>query len=161
AARLVVTLALMTTGAVGMYIVPVVLPSVQAEFGVARADASVPYSLLMIGFGLGGLMMGRLADRYGVTVPLLLGAAALRVGFIVAGLAESLGAFILAHGLLIGFLGSSALFAPLIADTSLWWARRRGIAVAICASGNYLGGAIWPTIVQHFVESVGWRQTYF
>jgi MFS family permease len=67
----------------------------------------------------------------------------------------------LAHGLLIGFLGCSATFAPLIADTSLWFVRRRGIAVAICASGNYLGGSIWPGIVQHFVETVGWRQTYF
>jgi MFS family permease len=156
-----VTLALMTIGACGMYIVPVVLPSVQAEFGVARADAAMPYSLLMIGFGVGGLIMGKLADRFGVSVPLLIGATGLGVGFVVAGASDSLGAFMLAHGFLIGLLGSSALFAPLIADTSLWWARRRGIAVAICASGNYLGGAIWPTIVQHFVESVGWRQTYF
>ena len=156
-----VTLALMTIGACGMYIVPVVLPAVQAEFGVARADATAPYSLLMIGFGVGGLLMGRLADRYGVMVPLLIGAVGLGVGFVVAGTSTSLGAFILAHGFLIGLLGSSALFAPLIADTSLWWSRRRGIAVALCASGNYLGGAIWPTIVQHFVESGGWRQTYF
>jgi len=151
----------MTIGACGMYIVPVVLPSVQAEFGVARADAAMPYSLLMIGFGVGGLVMGRLADRYGVTVPLMIGAAGLGIGFVAAGTSGSLATFVLAHGFLIGLLGSSALFAPLIADTSLWWVRRRGIAVAICASGNYLGGAIWPTIVQHFVESVGWRQTYF
>ena len=76
-------------------------------------------------------------------------------------MAGSIWTFILAHGFLIGLFGCSATFAPLIADTSLWWVRRRGIAVAICASGNYLGGAIWPSIVQHFVESVGWRQTYF
>jgi MFS family permease len=68
--------------------------------------------------------------------------------------------FSLVHGLLIGFLGSAATFAPLLADTSLWFVRRRGFAVAVCASGNYLGGAIWPPIVQHFVETVGWRQTY-
>ncbi len=161
AARLVVTLALMTVGACGMYIVPVVLPAVQAEFGVARADAALPYSLLMIGFGLGGLLMGRLADRYGVTVPLLIGAAGLGAGFALAATTHSLSAFMLTHGVLIGFLGSAAMFAPLIADTSLWWVRRRGIAVAICASGNYLGGALWPPIIQHYVEQVGWRQTYF
>ena len=149
AARLVVTLALMTIGACGMYIVPVVLPVVQAEFGVARADAALPYSLLMIGFGIGGLIMGRLADRYGVMVPLLIGAAGLGAGFAVAGTTHSLSGFMLAHGVLIGLLGSAAMFAPLIADTSLWWVRRRGIAVAICASGNYLGGAIWPPVIQH------------
>ena len=161
AARLLVALALMTVGAAGMYIVPVVLPVVQAEFGVARADAAMPYSLLMIGFGIGGLIMGRLADRYGVMVPLLIGGACLGAGFALAGLTNSLTSFMLTHGILIGLLGSSAMFAPLIADTSLWWVRRRGIAVAITASGNYLGGALWPPIIQHSVEAFGWRQTYF
>jgi MFS family permease len=151
----------MTVGACGMYIVPVVLPVVQAEFGVTRADAAMPYSLLMIGFGLGGLVMGRLADRFGVMVPLLIGAGGLGAGFALAGMTTSLGAFMLVHGVLIGFLGSAATFAPLIADTSLWWVRRRGIAVAICASGNYLGGALWPPIIQHYVAEHGWRQTYF
>jgi MFS family permease len=161
AARLLVTLVLMTIGALGMYVVPVTLPAVQAEFGVARADAALPYSLLMIGFGIGGVLMGRLADRYGVMVPLLIGAAGLGAGFALAGTTHGLAGFMLAHGLLIGVLGSSAMFAPLIADTSLWWVRRRGIAVAICASGNYLGGALWPPVVAHYVEQVGWRQTYF
>ncbi|MEP7085394.1 MAG: MFS transporter, partial [Betaproteobacteria bacterium] len=151
----------MTIGASGMYVVAVVLPTVQADFGVARADASLPYTMLMIGFGIGGMMMGRLADRFGVMVPLLIGASSLGLGFVVAGLAPNIWVFALAHGLLIGFCGASSTFAPLIADTSLWFVRRRGVAVGICASGNYLGGAIWPTIVQHFVETVGWRHTYF
>ena len=158
--RLLVTLGLMTVGASGMYVVAVVLPTVQAEFGVARADASMPYTMLMIGFGVGGMVMGRLADRFGVMIPLLIGASSLGLGFIIAGMAGNIWIFGLAHGLLIGLCGASATFAPLIADTSLWFVRRRGIAVAVCASGNYLGGAIWPTIVQHFVATAGWRQTY-
>ena len=158
--RLAVTLALMTVGSSAMYVVSVVLPAVQAEFGVARADASLPYTLLMIGFGLGGIAMGKLADRYGVMVPVLVGAAGLGTGFIAAGLSGSLTGFAIAHGLLLGLLGSSATFAPLVADTSLWFVRRRGIALAICASGNYLAGAVWPPIVQHYVETAGWRATY-
>ena len=160
--RLVVTLLLMTIGSSGMYVVAVVLPAVQAEFGVARADASLPYTLLMIGFGVGGVLMGRLADRFGVD-----GAAADRRRAASAPASSLAGTGAAASGrsrsrtaCCIGLLGSSATFAPLVADTSLWFERRRGIAVAICASGNYLGGAIWPPIVQHFVESVGWRQTY-
>ena len=158
--RLGATLALMTIGSSAMYIVSVVLPAVQAEFGVARADASLPYTLLMIGFGIGGVMMGKLADRFGVTRPIFIGATGLGLGFIAAGTSQSLFGFALAHGLLLGLLGSSATFAPLVADTSLWFVRRRGIAVAICASGNYLAGAVWPPIVQHFVERSGWRATY-
>ena len=158
--RLANALVLMTIGSSTMYVVAVVLPSVQAEFGSARAGASLPYTLLMIGFGVGGVFMGRLADRRGIVVPLLIGAAGLGLGFVAAGLSRSLWTFALAHGVLLGLLGSSASFAPLVADTSLWFQRRRGIAVAICASGNYVAGAIWPPIIQHFVESVGWRQTY-
>ncbi len=158
--RLAASLALMTLGGAGMYIVTVALPPVQAEFGVARSDASLPYTLTMIGFGLGGILMGRLADRFGVIVPVLIGTLCLGLGFIAAGYAGSLWQFALAQGLLIGFLGCSATFAPLVADTSLWFHRRRGIAVAICASGNYLGGALWPPVVQHYFDAWGWRQTY-
>ncbi|MEO8154626.1 MAG: MFS transporter [Rhizobacter sp.] len=159
--RLMVTLALMTIGSAGMYVVSVALPSVQAEFGVARADASLPYTAMMIGFGVGGILMGRLADRFGVMVPVLIGAAGLGAGFFAAGSAGSIWTFSAAHGVLIGLLGCSATFAPLVADTSLWFVRRRGIAVAVCASGNYLAGAIWPPIVQHAIELVGWRHAYY
>lgn len=158
--RLAATLGLMTIGSAAMYVIAVVLPAVQAEFGVARADASLPYTLLMVGFGLGGVMMGKLADRFGVMVPVLIGAAGLGSGFALAAASSSVLMFAVVSGVLLGFLGSSATFAPLVADTSLWFVRRRGIAVAICASGNYLAGAIWPPIVQHLVETVGWRGAY-
>lgn len=161
ALRLVVTILLMTVGSSGMYVVSVVLPAVQADFGIARADASLPYTLLMIGFGAGGVLMGRLADRFGVMWPLLLGALSLGLGYIACSLANGIVAFTAAQAVLVGLFGSAAAFAPLVADTSLWFVRRRGIAVALCASGNYVAGAVWPPIVQHFVETVGWRQTYF
>jgi MFS family permease len=159
-ARLGVALLLGTIGGSSMYIVVVILPAVQTEFGVSRADASLPYMFTMIGFGAGGLLMGRLADRFGVMVPLLIGAVSLGLGFSLAGMASNIWTLALVHGVLIGLLGSSAMFAPLIADTSLWFTRRRGIAVAICASGNYLAGTVWPTVVQHFVAGYGWRSTY-
>jgi MFS family permease len=158
--RLGVVLLLMTIGSGAMYVIAVVLPAVQAEFGVARAEASLPYTLLMIGFGVGGIVMGKLADRFGVMWVVLIGAVGLGLGFVAAGMAGSLMGFALAHGVLMGAFGSSAIFAPLVADTSLWFVRRRGIAVAICASGNYLAGAVWPPVVQHFVETIGWRPTY-
>jgi MFS family permease len=159
-ARLAAALALTTIGGSGMYVVTVALPAIQAEFGVTRSDASLPYTATMVGFALGGILMGRLADRFGVIVPVVGGGIALGAGFIAAGNAGSLWQFALAQGLLIGLLGCSATFVPLVADTSLWFTRRRGIAVAICASGNYLAGALWPPVVQHFFETIGWRQTY-
>jgi len=159
--RLAATLGLMTLGSSAMYVVAVVLPAVQAEYGVARSDASLPYTMLMIGFGVGGVLMGRLADRHGVMVPVLIGAAGLALGYAGAAMAPGIVSFSIVHGLLLGLLGSSATFAPLVADTSLWFVRRRGIAVAVCASGNYLAGAIWPPIVQAVVQAQGWRAAYF
>jgi MFS family permease len=159
-ARLAASLALMTIGGAGMYVVTVALPPVQAEFAASRSDASLPYTLTMLGFGVGGIFMGRLADRFGVMVPVMLGGACLGLGFIAAGFSQSLVQFALIQGLVIGLLGTAATFAPLVADASLWFTRRRGIAVAICASGNYLAGAVWPPIVQHFFDTAGWRATY-
>ena len=159
-ARLSASLGLMTVSGVGMYTIAVALPAVQAEFGITRSDASLPYAATMIGFGLGGILMGRLSDRFGVMVPVLIGAVCLGLGFAAAGAADGLWQFVMAQGLLIGLLGASSTFVPLVADTSMWFTRRRGIAVAICASGNYLGGAIWPPVLQHYFDTIGWRATY-
>ena len=159
-ARLSAALALMTLGGSGMYAISVALAPVQHEFGVTRADASLPYTLTMIGFGIGGILMGKLSDRFGVMVPTIVGAIGLGSGFVLAGNATSLWQFSLAHGILIGLLGCSATFAPLVADTALWFTKRRGIAVAICASGNYLAGAVWPPILQYGFDTIGWRSTY-
>ncbi len=159
--RLFVSLLLMTIGGSGVYTVSVVLPLIQAEFGIARGDASLPYSAAMIGFGLGGVFMGRLADRFGVMIPVLIGALGLGGGFIAASASGSLWQFSIAQGLLMGFLGSAATFAPLAADTSKWFSRHRGIAVAICMSGNYLAGAVWSQVLSYYFVIVGWRETYF
>src|SRR3989441_1098197 len=158
--RLGAALLLMTIGGAAMYGVVVALPAVQAEFGVTRADASLPYTLTMIGFGVGGILMGRLADRFGVVVPVVTGALSLGAGFLLCGMSVTLWQFSLAHGLLSGLLGCAATFAPLVADTSMWFTRRRGMAVAICASGNSLAGAVWPPVLQHFFDTAGWRVTY-
>ncbi|WP_288252198.1 MFS transporter [uncultured Hydrogenophaga sp.] len=159
--RLLTVLGLVTLGNAGMYVVAVVLPAVQTEFGIGRGDASLPYTLMMVCLGLGGLFTGRLADKHGITPVLRLGAVAVAGGFAAAALSGNIWAFGLAHGLLLGLLGSSATFAPLLADTALWWNKRRGIAVAIAASGNYVAGTVWPPLVQWGIETIGWRNTYF
>ena len=157
--RLGVALVLSTIGGVGMWSVIAALPSVQAEFGVARGAASLPYTLTMIGFGLAGIFMGRLSDKFGIFVPVVIGTIALAIGFVAAGRAASITQFMIAQGVLIG-VGSSVTFAPLLADTSLWFMRKRGLAVGIFASGSYLAGTIWPPVLVHFMQTAGWRETY-
>ena len=159
-ARLGVALVACTIGGVGFWSVVVALPAVQAEFGVDRGAASLPYTLTMLGYAAGGVLMGRLADRFGVAKPIAFGGVALGLGYIASGMSGALWQFILAHGVLIGFLGSSSTFGPLVADTTLWFNRRRGVAVAVCASGNYLAGTIWPPVVEFLIGKMGWRWTH-
>ena len=156
-ARLWVVLVLGTIGSVGMWSFVVALPAVQAEFGVARGDASLPFTLTMIGFGVGGIVMGRLADRFGIVLPVILGGILLGGGYLLSAVPATVWQIALAPGLL--GLGSAAPFWPLMTDISYWFARRRGIAVAIASCGNYLSGVIWPPLIQYFIAGHGWRPT--
>jgi MFS family permease len=156
--RLVVAVIIGTIGSIGMWSFVVALPAIQASFGVQRGEASLPYTLTMVGFAFGGVLMGRLADRFGIFVPLVAGALALGAGYVAASMAPTLLTFALAQ-LVVGF-GSSASFAPLMADMSHWFARRRGIAVALASVGNYLAGTLWPPLLQASIASQGWRPAH-
>ena len=157
--RLLVTLLLGTIGSSGMWVAVVVLPAAQSEFGVDRAGASLPYAATMIGFGMGNIVFGRLTDRYGIVFPVMLSAFMLGGGFLLGAHATHIWELTIIQGVLIG-LGTGGSFSPLIADLSHWFVRRRGLAVAAGATGNYLSGAIWPTPIQLMVETGGWRDAY-
>jgi len=154
-ARLAVTLAIATIGNVGMWSVIVIMPAVQAEFGVSRADSSLPYTLTMLGFGLGNLLIGRAVDRFGISFALIGASLLSGLGYLAAAASPTILILSVAH-FVIG-LGSAASFGPLIADISHWFQRRRGIAVAVAASGNYLSGAIWPMVLAGVLLDNGWR----
>jgi len=156
--RLALALLIGSIGSVGMWSVVVVLPVIQAEFGATRGAVSLAFTLSMLGFGLGGVVTGRITDRFGIVVAVALSIAFLGTGYVLAGLSTTLWQFI-AVSFLIG-LGTSATFAPLMAEASHWFERYRGLAVTIVASGNYVGGTIWPPLVNWGIQSQGWRTTH-
>ena len=156
--RLVLALAIGAIGSVGMWSVVVVLPVVQAEFAATRGAVSLAFTLTMLGFGSGAVVTGRITDRFGIVTAMALSIAMLGLAYVLAGLSTTLWQFI-AVSFLIG-LGTSATFAPLMAEASHWFERYRGLAVAIVASGNYVGGTIWPPLVNWGVQSAGWRTTH-
>jgi len=158
--RLAVALLIGTVGGVGLWSTVVVLPSIEAEFGTGRGGASLPYSATLIFYALGGIVMGRLVDRLGIAIPVALGGALMGLGYIATAYAQTYWHFVAGQAFLIGF-GSSVAFGPLVADISLWFKRRRGIAVALVASGNYLAGTVWPPIIQRSIAEIGWRDTHF
>jgi MFS family permease len=149
-----------TIGGVGMWSVVIILPTIETEFNISRGDASLPYMATMIGFAVGGVFMGRLADKWGVFIPLFVSAIIMGSGYILAAHTANLWQFIIVQAICIGMLGSSASFAPLVADITHWFVKRRGVAIALVASGNYLSGTIWPPLLTYGIEHYGWRNSY-
>ena len=141
-----------------MWVIILVLPSVQSEFGVDRASASLPFTLTMLGFALGNFYMGKLADRYNLSTVLLFSSILLASCFIFAAQSNSILSLAVIQ-FVIGF-GTGASFGPIIADTSIWFLKKRGIAVALAASGNYLSGVVWPIFTKDLLLNYGWRTVY-
>ena len=156
--RLASSVTLSTVGGIGMWCLVVALPSVQADLGVSRADISFSYTMTMLGFFAGGIVMGKVVDKQGIVTAIAISTILLGAGFAAAQMTSSLTLFAAAQ-VLIGF-AAAATFAPLVADISHWFDKRRGLAVAIAASGNYLAGAIWPPLIELMIRDYGWRTTY-
>ncbi|WGD50802.1 MFS transporter [Bradyrhizobium sp. CB1650] len=156
--RLVIAVVIGSIGAVGMWAVVVVIPVVQAEFGATRGAVSLAFTLMMFGFGLGGVIAGKITDRFGIVPAMAISIAFLGIANVLAGLSTQLWQFVAAY-FLIG-LGTSATFAPLMAEASHWFERYRGLAVTIVASGNYVAGTMWPPIVNWGVQTADWRVTH-
>ncbi|MGB7976315.1 MAG: MFS transporter [Roseiarcus sp.] len=156
--RLALSLLIATLIGVGMWAVIVVLPPAQLDFGVDRSSASLPYTVMMCALAFSTIALGRMTDRHGIVLPLLISVVTLGVGFMLAGYAPNLAVFTAAHAL-IG-IGAGTGFAPMMADISHWFVKRRGVAVVIVASGNYFAGTIWPLVMSFTIPLVGWRLTY-
>jgi MFS family permease len=157
--RLLITLMIGTIGSAGIWSIIVIMPAVEADFGASRADASLIYTITMVAFGAGNLFLGRVIDRFGVSKALVLSAVLNAIGFVGATLAANVTQMALVHGV-VGF-GAAIGFGPLVADISHWFLRRRGIAVAVAASANYLAGAVWPLLLAGVLADSGWRAVYY
>lgn len=154
------SLVMMSIGMGATYLAVVGLRPIADEFGWSRQVPSLAYAFAMLGAGVGGMAMGRWADRVGVGWPALLGACMIPFGAWLASRAQSVGMLYLAHGLFIGMLGNGALLAPVIANTTRWFDRRRGLAVAMVASGQHLAGIMWPPVLGWLIAAYGWRSTF-
>jgi MFS family permease len=156
--RLVLALIIGSLGSVGMWSVVVALPAVQADFGASRGAASLAFTMTMAGFGIGGVVAGKLTDRFGIVATIVLAAVLMGIGYVAASGSTALWQFNLIC-IVIG-AGSSATFGPLMAEASHWFERRRGFAVTVAATGSYIGGTFWPPLVNLWIQSFGWRPAH-
>ena len=155
-----VSMAMMAVALGAPYLVVVALKPIAAEFGWPRAVPSLCYALVLLGGGVGGLVMGHWADRVGILPPTFIGALAIGLGAWWASAADGRLGLYLSHGLLLGLLGDGAFIAPLLANATRWFDRRRGLAIALVASGQNLAGAIWPPVLRWLTDGYGWRRAF-
>jgi len=156
--RLLITLAIGLVANASMWLVVVIMPAVEVEFVLTRAETTLPYTLSMVGFGLGNFLIGRLVDRVGIMLALIVAAIGLITSLIIATLARDIFELAAIHFILGLF--AAVGFAPLMSDISHWFFKWRGTAMALVASANYLSGAVWPTVLAGILAESGWRQVY-
>ena len=142
----------------GMWAVVVIMPAVEAEFALTRAETSLPYMLSMLGYGLGNFIIGRWVDRVGIATALIGASFGIAVSFFAATQASDIGVLAAVHFVLGLF--AAVGFAPLMSDISHWFLKWRGTAMALVASANYLSGAVWPTVLAGVLAQSGWRAVY-
>jgi MFS family permease len=153
-----ITLAILSFSYGAPLIVVVGLKPIAASLGTDRSVVALAASLVWLGTGLGGILMGRIADRIGMRQVAMFGAAMTALGLAVSAIGQTW-ALVLGSAVLIGFLGNSAHFPPLVTYVSRWFDRRRGTAVALISSGQYIAGVFWPTVFERGMDAFGWQAT--
>ena len=157
--RLILLFSLGITGTVGMWSVVVVMPAIESDFNIDRGKASLLYATTMVGFGLGNFIIGKIIDKYGLKLPIIVATITLVLSYLIGTVSTKFW-----HLLILQiFMGTAAatFFGPSMADIGNFFEKRRGLAVAIIASANYVAGAFWPLIISYFLETMTWKDVYF
>jgi MFS family permease len=150
------TLAILSISYGSPLLIVVGLKTIQQDLGTDRSVIALAGSLVWVGTGLGGIPMGWLADRLGIRVTVGIGAIAIASGLAISTLGGTIPLY-LGHGLLIGLIGNGAIYAPLLIYVSRWFDRRRGAAIALISSGQYIAGVVWPALFERGIAAHGWR----
>jgi MFS family permease len=139
-------------------LVVVGLKPIQETLGTDRSVVALAGALVWVGTGLGGIMMGWLADRIGIRFTVTIGAVMMAAGLALSSIG-SVWALYVGHGVLIGLVGNGAIYAPLVVYVTRWFDRRRGSALALISSGQYIAGIVWPTVFERGIARYGWPTT--
>ncbi|MDE0794781.1 MAG: MFS transporter [Alphaproteobacteria bacterium] len=157
---LAASVTLIFVGSGSLFLIAVTLKDLSSEFGWPREVPSLAFSLQFIGGGMGGILMGYLLDRVGAVVLPLIAACAIATGSVLTTFVDEQWQLFAIYFVLFGFLGQGSLYAPLMANISRWYDRRRGMVVGIVASGQSLSGIVWPPIFGVAITEIGWRNGF-
>jgi MFS family permease len=152
------TLAILSISYGAPLLVVVGLKPIQEALGTDRSVVALAGALVWVGTGVGGIIMGWLAERIGIRHTASIGALMMAAGLAISS-TGSVWALYVGHGLLIGLVGNGAIYAPLVIYVTRWFDRRRGSALAFISSGQYLAGIVWPSVFERGITLYGWQMT--
>jgi MFS family permease len=153
-----VVLALLSVSYGSPLLIVVGLKPITEDLATTRQVVALAGSLTWLGTGLGGILMGWVAERLGARITVSFGAVMIALGLAVSA-SGNVWAILIGHALLVGLLGNGALYPPLLVYVSRWFDRRRGTALALISAGQYIAGMAWPTLFEHAMAEHGWRVT--
>jgi MFS family permease len=153
-----ITLGILSISYGSPLLIVVGLKPITQAMGMDRSTIALAGSLVWVGTGAGGILMGWLADRLGIRAIVTLGAVMMAGGLALSSTGTLWGLY-LGHGVLMGLLGNGAIYAPLLIHVSRWFDRRRGAAIALISSGQYISGVVWPSVFERTMDAWGWQQT--
>ena len=156
--RLIVLFIIGVIGTVGMWSVVVVLPALETEFNIDRGNASLLYATTMVGFGLGNFLIGKITDKIGIRIPIVIAIMTLISSYLLATVSTEFWHLLILQ-VFMG-LAAATFFGPSMADIGNFFETRRGLAVSIIASANYVAGASWPLVISYFLNFSDWRDVY-
>jgi len=151
-----ITLAILSISFGSPLLIVVGLKPMQEGLGTDRSVLALAGSLVWVGTGAGGILMGWLSDRIGVRATVAIGASMIAGGLALSSLG-SIWALYVGCGVMVGFFGNGGVYAPLLVYVSRWFDRRRGTAIALISSGQYIAGVIWPAIFERGIADNGWQ----
>lgn len=152
------TLALLSVNFGFPLVLVVALKPIAADLDAPRSVPALAAALASFGGGIGGIVMGRVAERVDMRLMVAFGGVMVAAGLAVSTLGSEWALYI-GYGLLAGFLGNGTMAAPLMIYVSRWFDRRRGTALALISSGQYVAGTIWPSLFERGIEFWGWKTT--
>lgn len=151
-----VTVAILSISFGSPLLIVVGMRPMEAALGTDRSVLALASSLVWVGTGSGGILMGWLADRIGIRATVTIGACMIAGGLVLSSLGP-IWALYVGHGLMIGLFGNGAVYPPLLVYVTRWFDRRRGTAVALISSGQYIAGVTWPTVFERAISEIGWQ----
>jgi MFS family permease len=134
------------------------LKPITEDLATTRQVIAAAGALTWLGTGAGGIVMGWVAERTSIRFTLIFGTVMIALGLAISA-TGNIAAILLAHTFLVGLLGNGAFYPPLLVYVSRWFDRRRGTALALISSGQYIAGMVWPTLFEQAIARYGWQLT--